>query len=154
MQNFLSDSRPYPVGDGSFAITNILKPETTVPLIDITDTGKYVGAMLADPDKFKGRQFIAAGSCYSFEEVAQEISKATGRKVVYQQIPDDKFKAMLPEALQEEMTGMFALFRDYGLFGSDQQTKVAESAKEARQKPTTLHEFVTKNAKEFTDLLS
>ena len=154
MQNFLGESRPYPAGDGSFAIINVLKPETLVPLIDITDTGKYVGAMLADPNKFKGRQLMAAPSCYSFEEVAQEISKASGHKVVYRQVPDDKFKVMLPEVLQEEMTGMFALFRDYGLFGSDQQAKVAEAAKEARQKPTTLHEFVTRNAKEFTELLS
>ena len=154
MQNFFSDFRPYPAGDGSFAITNLMKPDTLVPLLDITDTGKYVGAMLADPSKFSGRDIAAAPSCYSFEEVAQEIGKATGRKVVYRQIPDDQFKAMLPEGLQEELGGMFALFRDFGLFGTDQKTKVSEDAKEARQKPTSLQEYVTKHAKEFTDLLS
>ena len=153
MQNFLQDFRPYPVGDDTFAIMNVVNPSTEVPLLDIRDTGKYVGAILANPDKFNGRD-IAAASCYTFEELAQLIREATGRNVIYRQLPDDKHKAMLPEAIGEEITGMFGFFRDFGLYGADQKAKVAADAKEAGLKPTTLDEFIKEHAKQFADLLS
>ena len=111
-----------------------------------SDSGKYVGAILADPEAFNGKQVHAAGSLATFQEVAASISKATDKKVVYRQLPEDVYKSHLPESVGEELVQMFGLFRDYGLFGSDQESKVKAGAELALEKPSSMEEFVAKNA--------
>lgn len=155
MQNFLTSLRPRPMGDGTHAIISIVAPDTQVPMIDVErDSGKYVGAMLADPAKFWGRRLHGAASCYTFAEAAGSLSRATDSKVIYQQITDDEFKANLPEAIREEVVEMLALFRDFGLFGPDQEAIVAADVQLARQRPTSLDEFFTRHMSDFGDLRS
>ncbi|KAF9171040.1 hypothetical protein BGX21_007193, partial [Mortierella sp. AD011] len=87
MQNFAHAMAPHPVGDGTYAISNVVTPQTKFPFIDINDTGKYVGAILAEPEKYEGTIFSAATALYSLEEVAEIISKVTGKTVKYKQLP-------------------------------------------------------------------
>ena len=156
MQNFIEDVavRPHPAGDGTYVISNVMTPETEVPMIDIEcDTGNYVAAMLADPEKFAGKQVDAAGSVTSFSEAARHISQVTGKKVVYQQVPDAEYKSKLPEILQDELAEMFLFFQDFGLYGSDQKNRAASDAQKARQKPVSFEQFAKNNATKFKDLL-
>ncbi|RYO76312.1 hypothetical protein DL766_009963 [Monosporascus sp. MC13-8B] len=64
-----------------------------MPLIDaVGDTGKFIGAILAEPDKYEGKTFCAATAFYCLEEIAAIMSKTPGRTVVYNQIPLEDFK--------------------------------------------------------------
>ena len=147
MQNFQGRAmtpRPSPANDGSYVMTNLLKPDSKLPLIDITDTGVWVGAILADPDKYEGKQFAAADRCYTFSEVAATISKITGKKVTYQQLDDEVFAGFLPEPVREMYKEMFQFDRDYGYYGPTTEQDVKWARDQARGKVTTLEEFLKK----------
>lgn len=146
MQNFSTHlvPRPSPAGDGTFVIANIGNNDTLYPLIDITDTGKWTGAILADPEKFEGKFFAAAERLYTMPEACELISKCTGKTVKYQQLPDEVLKGFFPEAIREQMYEMWAFVRDFGYYGSDMKEQVEWTAKQARGKLTSLEEFLNK----------
>jgi uncharacterized protein YbjT (DUF2867 family) len=75
---------PHLTGDGTYAISNIVTPQTQLPLIEAAaDSGKYVGAILAEPEKYEGKVLSAATHLYSLEDIVQTISKVTGKTVKY-----------------------------------------------------------------------
>lgn len=146
MQNVQTVYKLKPAGDGSYVLTNILNPETEVPEIDVAnDTGKWIGAILADPNKYNHKIFCAGTRLYSMQEMVDVLSKATGKKVVYKQVPDEVYKGFLPPAMQEPGLQMLQYIRDYGYYGPDQKELVEWAAKQARGKLTTLEEYLTKN---------
>lgn len=145
MQNYLSGMGPHPVGDGTFAISNIIRPDTKFPHIDIEgDTGKYIGAVLAEPVKFEGKVLSAATDFWSMEEVAQILTRLTGKTVKYKQIPVDVYKGFLPHGA-DCIVEMMLYAEDIGYYGSNSKEKVAWTASVARGKLTTLEEFFAKN---------
>jgi uncharacterized protein YbjT (DUF2867 family) len=131
MQNFATHSKPRPSqqGDGTYVIANILNPTTRVPLIDITDSGKWIAPILSDPGKYEGKFFAAAEGMYTWPEACEIISKVTGKTVTYQQVPDEVYKGFLPPHMKDGLYDMWALFRDYGYYGNDQE-KLVQWAKE------------------------
>ncbi|KAF9546130.1 hypothetical protein EC957_010116 [Mortierella hygrophila] len=146
MQNYLDMFAPYPVGDGTYAFSNVVSPQAPFPLIDtLGDTGKYVGAILAEPEKYEGKVFSAATKLYTFDEVAQAISKATGKDVKYKQISVDDIKRMMPPIVGNNVVPMMKYVEDFGYYGSNTMELVEWSARNARGKLTTLEEFFAKN---------
>ncbi|KUL82271.1 hypothetical protein ZTR_10763 [Talaromyces verruculosus] len=146
MQNYSGMMGPHPVGDGTFAISNIIRPDTKFPHIDIEgDTGKYIGAVLAEPDKFEGKVLSAATDFWSMEEAAQILTRLTGKTVKYNQIPVDVYKGFLPPHGAECIVEMMLYGEDTGYYGSGSKEKVAWTASVARGKLTTLEEFLAKN---------
>ncbi|KAG0376432.1 hypothetical protein BGX24_007758 [Mortierella sp. AD032] len=146
MQNYLGMSVPHPVGDGTYAFSNVVSPQTLFPLIDILDdTGKFVGAILAEPDKYEGKVFSAATKLYTLDEIAQAIGKATGKVVKYKQISVDDFKRMTPPAFADNFVFMMKYVEDFGYYGSNTEELVEWAARNARGKLTTLEEFFVKN---------
>ncbi|KAG0043001.1 hypothetical protein BGZ83_011949 [Gryganskiella cystojenkinii] len=146
MENFASIMAPQPVGDGTYTISNVVSPQTKMPLIAVaSDSGKYVGAILAEPDKYEGKVFSAATSVTSFEEIAETISKVTGKTVKYKQVPVEVFRGMLPPSVATRYTKMFLFFEDFGYYGPQTEELVAWTGKNVRGKLTTLEEFLTKN---------
>ncbi|KAF9333310.1 hypothetical protein BG006_003817 [Podila minutissima] len=107
MQNYLSMWAPYLNDDGAYAINNIVSPQAPLPLIDtLGDTGKYVGAILAEPDKYKAKVFSAATGLYSSDEVSQAISKVTGKVVKYNQMSVEVFRSLMPPAVADDAVPM------------------------------------------------
>jgi len=95
-----------------------------LPYIDaIGDTGKFIGAILAEPDKYEGKTFCAASALYSYEEVAAIISKAIGKIVVYKQIPLREFQKSLPFAAKIFGEG-YSYQEEFGYFGPDSKKLV------------------------------
>ncbi|KAK0636735.1 hypothetical protein B0T17DRAFT_613423 [Bombardia bombarda] len=100
MENFHSHpfSAPQRAPDGNTWV--LIRPNsstTQLPLIDaVGDTGKFVGAILAEPGKYEGKTFCSATMLYSLEEVTAIMAKTTGKNVVFKQIPLDEFMASLP----------------------------------------------------------
>jgi uncharacterized protein YbjT (DUF2867 family) len=146
MQNFWTHLVPRPSykGDGTYNISNILNPTTKVPFIDITDTGKWTGAILADPDKYNGKFFAGAEGLYTMPEACELISKATGKTVTYQQLPDDMFKGFLPPSMREGLYEMWVLNRDYGYYGSKQEDLVKWAKEQAKGDLTSLEAWLSK----------
>ncbi len=143
MQNFNSVSGPRPTDDGTYAITNIVSPTTRVPLIDtVGDTGKYVGAILASPEKYAGKVFSAATALYTYTEVCEIMSKVTGKNVVYKQLPKEVWGTFMPPGMAPSMVDMFVWVEEYGYFGPGTKEKVEWTVAQARGKLTGLEEYL------------
>lgn len=150
MQNFNADFGPRPLGDGTYGIFNTIAPDRKVPLIDITnDSGKYVGAILADPERYEGKVVSAAAGHYSMNEVAKTISELTGKTVKYNQITEEVYRGFLPPQAADDLVGMFKYMNDYGYFGPQMKDLTGWGSKQARDKTTTLKEYFTKNPPKF-----
>lgn len=150
MQNFATFLAPHPSGPNTYAIAHFVPPTTQLPLIEVADdTGKYVGAMLADPAKYEGKVFSAATGLYTFTEVVEAMSKVSGKTVTYQQIPLDAWRGFLPPAMVDYMTDMFTWIRDYGYFGGKTGEEVQWTAGQAKGKLTGLEEYLTKHPLNF-----
>lgn len=148
MQNLLSKTMrpvPSPEGDGSYVLSNCMRGHTRVPFIDIEDTGAWVGAVLAEPERFAGKQFAAASEIWSMDEVAQIVSRVTGKVVRYQNVPDDVFKGWMPEGLREQLYEMWVFNREYGYYGPTMDRDVAWAKENARGELTGLEAFLRKH---------
>jgi uncharacterized protein YbjT (DUF2867 family) len=112
----------------------------------IGDTGKFVGAILAEPNKYEGKTFCAAMVKYSFEEVAAIISKTTSKTVVYKQIPLEDFKKSLslkvPPELADGIIEGFSYMEEFGYFGPDSKKMVAWAAENARGRLSTFEDYL------------
>ena len=146
MQNFGHLMAPRPTGDGTYAIANFVKPETKLPLIDtVDDAGKYVGAILAQPEEYEGKVFSAATRLYSYSEIVETMSKVSGKKVNYTQLPLQVWSSFLPAESREYLVDMFLWIQDYGYYGPETEKLVEWTAKQARGKLTTFEEYLAKS---------
>jgi uncharacterized protein YbjT (DUF2867 family) len=146
MQNLttLAAPRPSPAGDGTYVLANILKPETRLPLIDITDMGAWVSAVLAEPEKYEGKFFAAAEGMYSQTEIAETLSRVSGKTVRHVQIDDEVYKRYLPEAIRDMLFEMNLLFREYGYYGENTEKDVQWARDQAKGELTSLEGFLVK----------
>ncbi|KAI4952031.1 hypothetical protein J4E91_003493 [Alternaria rosae] len=137
--------RPSPANDGTFVLGDILPGDTPVPYIDITETGKWVGAILAEPEKYAGKFFAAAEALYTPDEVAAIMSKVTGKTVTHVQLPDEVVKGFFPEGFREQLYEMWVLNREYGYYGKGQEEAVQWAKEQAKGELTGLEAFLRKN---------
>ncbi|KAH7377287.1 hypothetical protein BKA66DRAFT_467860 [Pyrenochaeta sp. MPI-SDFR-AT-0127] len=146
MQNFHNFMlpRPSPANDGSYVIADIGRDDTVFAFIDITDTGKWVGAILADPDKYEGKFFAAVTELITLADAAAIVAKVTGKTVKHQQLPDEVFKGFLPEGMREQLYEMWVLQRDYSYYGGETKELVGWAKDQARGKLTGLEEYLKK----------
>ncbi|KAF8978157.1 hypothetical protein BGZ46_006771 [Entomortierella lignicola] len=145
MQNFDNVMAPHPNGDGTYTLSNVATIQTKLPLIDIDESGKFVGAILAEPEKYEGKTFAAATALYSYEEIVETITKVSGKTVTYNQIPREVFQGFLPPGSAVRMVEMLLYFQDFGYYGAETKELVEWAAQNARGKPTTFEEFLIKN---------
>jgi uncharacterized protein YbjT (DUF2867 family) len=144
MENFQSQTflAPRQAPDGTWVMASHTSPKNQLPLIDaVGDTGKFVGAILAEPDKYEGKTFCAATALYNLEEIAAIMSKATGKTVVYKQIPLEDFKRGLSFGV-DLFVEMFSFQEEFGYFGPDTKKLVAWAAENARGRLSTFEEYL------------
>ena len=147
MENFHGHSTPRPTGEpGVYAIANVPNPDTRIPLLaTAADSGKYVAAILANPDKYAGEVFYGATKLYSYDEVAKAIGEATGKTVKYKQLPAEVFKGFLPPASAESAVAMLQWFKDFGYYGPKTEEYVDWTVQQTPSKLTTFEDFLKKN---------
>jgi uncharacterized protein YbjT (DUF2867 family) len=146
MQNLGGMMAPHAIGDDTYAISNMVTPQTQLPLIEaVADSGKYVGAILAEPEKYEGKVLSAATSLHSFEDIVQTISKVTGKTVKYNQLPESVFRGFLPPTAADKLVEMLLYVQDFGYYGPHTKDLVEWTAQNARGKLTTFEEYITKN---------
>ena len=137
--------KPQKVGD-EWVLSLPRTGKATMPLIEaVEDTGKFVGAILAEPEKYEGKRFCAAERLYSMDEIAAAMAEATGKKVVYQDIGVEAFVeklAGMPPAIGE----VFQYGDEFGGYYGPETAEVVQWAIEnARGKLTSLKEYLEKS---------
>ena len=154
MQNFLTNQTPRPLpgsegGETTYAIANFIAPDVRFPCIEtVQDSGKYVGAILANPDQYAGSLLCASTALYSYQECADIITRITGTKTIYAQLPEEQWASYLPPGFTDSMTAMFRFMASHGYYGPQSQERVEWTVQQARGNLTTFEEFVEKHAKE------
>ena len=146
MENFQSPIfGPRQAPDGTWVLACHISSKTLLPYIDaVGDTGKFVGAILAEPDRYQGKTFCAAAALYSWEEVASIMSKTTGKNIIYKQIPLAEFKKSLPfEASITDIHAEGLSFQEEsGYFGPGSEKLVAWVVENARGRLCTMKEYL------------
>ncbi|TGO73550.1 hypothetical protein BELL_0352g00110 [Botrytis elliptica] len=146
MQNFtnqLMPSRPSPANDGIYVFATLCKPDTRMPLIDVTEMGNWITPILESPDQYEGKVLEAMEGWYMWEQIAEVVSNITGKIVVYQQVPDELFKEWMPPVVKDDMQGMFVFYRDYGFYSKPLGQK-SENNGRVKGKLSSLEEFCKK----------
>lgn len=132
---------PKKSSDGTWIIARNTSPQTQSPYLDcVGDSGKFVGAILAAPDKYEGKTFCAATALYTWTEVAAAMSKAMGKTVVYKQIPLEEFKKNLP-FFPDGYGEVFCYQEEFGYYGPGTGELVAWAVENARGRLSTLEEY-------------
>ena len=148
MENFGGVMGPHPsqTEPGTYAVANVVTPETKLPLIaTVRDTGKYVGAILSDPEGYQGKVLSASTDLYSFNEIVETMSKLTGKTVKYVALSLEVFRGLMPPIMAESMVNMMMYYQDYGYFGPGTKELVDWTAQHASGKLTTLEEYLRLN---------
>jgi len=122
-----------------------LEGKTRVPFIDITETGRWVGAVLAEPEKYEGRQLAAAAEILTMDQVCEIVSRVSGKTVRYVKLEDGVFKGFLPEGLRQQLFEMWVFQREYGYYGPSMDEDVKWARENARGEVTGLEAFLRKN---------
>jgi hypothetical protein len=142
MQNMYGMMKPRPRDDGTYAIANIHSPQARFPWVDIVaDMGKFVGVILAQPEKYEGRVLAAASCIHSLEEVAQILSRVSGKTVKYVQMPEEKFREFCPPAGADGIVNMFWFIQHCGYYGADTEKVVEWSIQQVKGKLVSIEEF-------------
>lgn len=154
MTNFTSQpfSAPQKSADNedTWVMKRNMRPDAQMPLIDaVGDGGKFVGAILADPDKYVGKTICAATKLYSLTEQAAALAKASGKKVVYQQISDEELvqASGLPAPVATLMVEYFKYVDEFGYFGPGTKELVEEGARQVeRGELATLEDYLERHS--------
>lgn len=143
MENFqIPFLAPKEAPDGTWVVSRHTSPKARYPLIaSVRDAGKFVGAILAEPEKYEGKTFCGAAGLYTMEEIVGIMSRATGKTIVYKQVPVEEFKSSLP-AMQDVFAEAFSCQDEFGYFGPEDEKLVAWAAENARGNLTTYEEFL------------
>lgn len=128
--------------DGTVIVSRHNSPTSKFPLIAaVADTGKFVGAILAEPYKYEGKTFCAAEGLYTWEEIVAVVSKVTGVKTVYEQGPVEEYKSSLPARVADVFIEFFNYYEDFGYYGPETEEVVDWARDHTRGKLTTLEEY-------------
>ncbi|CAE7031570.1 hypothetical protein CFE70_004450 [Pyrenophora teres f. teres 0-1] len=147
MQNLHTHMRPQPSGegDGSYVLATMLRDDTKVPFIDILDTGKFVGAILDEPEKYAGKYLAAAEGFYTPREIVEVMARVTGKRVRHVQVEDEVAKARFPEGLREALGEMWVLNSEYGYYGKEQEGLVKWAREQVERELTGMEEFLRRS---------
>ncbi|EJD41758.1 NAD(P)-binding protein [Auricularia subglabra TFB-10046 SS5] len=123
MENFLNTpnpSVPFPNGDGTYTVRLPTGRGAKLPLIDIgSDYGQFVRVAFESEEFAKGGEIYTASEEISVDEVVQEWSEVTGKKITYEELSRDAFKDRLkgfgaPEFLLDVLSDNFISFSEVG----------------------------------------
>lgn len=131
--------------DGKWVITLQFAPDSVMPLVAAgEDTGKFVGAILADPCKFEGKTVCASGGLYTWRQVAAVMAKSSGKDVVYEQVSKEEWTESLMFG-KEVFPECFAALEEFGYYGPKTVEEVGWAVENARGEVMGLGEFLVRN---------
>ncbi|EGC32581.1 hypothetical protein DICPUDRAFT_38177 [Dictyostelium purpureum] len=145
MQNFNTFFKVQKGADNEYSLSLPVDPSSKFPLdmADIDDIGPIVKGIFSNPTKYAGLSVPFSGSALTGDEIAQAISKNSGKPVKFNYVPTDIFaKAPFPGA--SEMAEMFAYYNEFGAFD-----KLNKDLGKELTTLTTFDQFLQKNPIQF-----
>jgi len=141
------------VGDGTYNLSQTFAPNATLPMIDITDTGKFIAPILLDPAKYNGKNFTCATKFLSPLQLVDGWTKVTGKTVRYSMVSPDEMasEAMTPE-MRAELKKSANLINEFSYFGPNGQADLEWTQAQVKDNLTTWEEFVKSNEPWFGDV--
>ncbi|KAF7188498.1 NmrA-like family domain-containing protein 1 [Pseudocercospora fuligena] len=141
-QPFLTAQRD---SNGAWIMARPHSANTSYPLIAaVEDIGKFVGAILAEPERYERKRLCAAEALYSVEDIAKQLSKSAGQKIVFKQVSTEDFDRNIP-FMADVFVDAYCFAGEYGYFGPGMEEQVAWAARNARGKLLTLEQFLQAN---------
>ncbi|RYP09746.1 hypothetical protein DL764_001081 [Monosporascus ibericus] len=100
MTNYLQPLAPFffPELLSQGVFRTALGPETPTMLIDPDDIGRFAAAALTQPARFHGQEIDLGAEALTPPEIAMELTRASGRNVKAEYIPQHKVKELIPQS--------------------------------------------------------
>ena len=137
--------QPAKDSEGNWVTSLQLAPQTRIPWVDsCSNTGSFVGAILAEPEEYDGVTFDGAEGFYSMEELVAIESKAWGKDIKYKQISPEELAQKLP-IMKDVYVQAFHAGEEFGYFGPEGEKSVAWAKERARGRLVTPEEFFKAN---------
>ncbi|CAI4214176.1 unnamed protein product [Parascedosporium putredinis] len=146
MQNAKSAGLPpvTPLPDGTAIFPFAWPDELELPYIDITDIGKYLAPALRDPEGWNGKRIYGATAIYTCKEIADTMTRVTGRKVRYATL------AELPPSTgswpEENVLRPSPFMLQGSFFGKNGPAELKSLHAQMDEAPTTWEEYVKKSS--------
>ncbi|KAL2177820.1 uncharacterized protein P884DRAFT_269664 [Thermothelomyces heterothallicus CBS 202.75] len=122
---------PSPTSRASTSSPNIFAGDRPYHWIDVVaDAGKFVRAILADPDKFEVEVLYAGSELATMDELAAKVSRHTGKTV---RTPSSICSSFAPSSAN--------------YYGPDSTRRLHETVAQVPYKLTTLDEYIAANVK-------
>ncbi|GKZ35939.1 hypothetical protein AbraIFM66950_006774 [Aspergillus brasiliensis] len=130
--------------DGELALVNIVDPKTELPLLDPNeDTGKFLGPVLEEPEKFVGQTLPAGERLYTYEEIAEIMSEVLGKPVQYKVVSKEEYVKNVPAVFGKRLIEMMLYLEEYGYYGPPSTTEaVNRTVKFTRDELTTFKAYL------------
>ncbi|KUJ20143.1 NmrA family transcriptional regulator [Mollisia scopiformis] len=145
MQNHKFLMPPKKNDDGTVVFSQTWSPTTVVPMIDITDTGKFVTPILLNPDKYNGKSFTCATAFYTPIQLVDGWTTVTGRTVTYEQIGSDKKQGNLTAEMQKQLKDSTEGINTWSYFGPNGEKDLEWTLAQLEEKLTSWEEFLRNN---------
>ncbi|KAL9593035.1 MAG: hypothetical protein Q9219_007693, partial [cf. Caloplaca sp. 3 TL-2023] len=116
---------------------------TACPLIDITDTGKFLVPVLLNPDEYNGQSFTAATAFYTPAEMVEGWRKITGKRITFLQNHSEELG--LPPEMAKMLSEGAKLVNDYQYYGPTGRKALDWTLSQMDDKPGTWENFVKAN---------
>ncbi|KAK6969395.1 NmrA domain-containing protein [Favolaschia claudopus] len=126
--------------DGSFEMIVPVDPETVLPIIDaVGDYGLYVRQVI-EASIFPNGEEFRTGEYLTLREIAAQVSQATGKRIVVEQIPLEMFRAAIatkmPPHIVLDFCDVWKCTEEFGFYGGK-----SISGLEGERQPVTLKAF-------------
>jgi uncharacterized protein YbjT (DUF2867 family) len=149
MQNLIAYFAPSIRAQGAFYQST---GDAKVSHIDLRDIAAAAAAILRSPSQHAGKIYGLNGpEALSYAEVAEKISKATGRKVQYVEIPPDaQRKALLDMGMPDFLVTALLELQEY--YASGKASKVDGTLESLiHRAPIKMDAFLTEDADQFRE---
>jgi uncharacterized protein YbjT (DUF2867 family) len=149
MQNLFAYFAPSIRAEGAFYQST---GNAKISHIDVRDIAAAAASILRAPGQHAGKRYELNGpEALSYAEVAKKISKASGRKVQYVDIPPDaQRKALLDMGMPEFLVSALLELQEY--YASGKASKVDGTLESLiRRAPTKMDDFLKEFADQFRE---
>ena len=147
MQNFETVTKPLfnPVNH-QIEYTKSFPATVALPLVDITDTGKFLAPVLlfkdSDQSSHNHTRIIAATAYCSGTEITETLTRVTGRMVAYVEKENAGGHPGMTDEMRKTMKESAGLLSEWEYYGPIGRSALAETLARTPDQPNSFEEYV------------
>ncbi|KAI6381620.1 hypothetical protein MCOR25_001095 [Pyricularia grisea] len=152
LSNFKSPMWFRPTGPDNAWTFSVPGPSTSpVPVYDVSDTGKYIKAIVLNRDALLGGHVLGATEFNTFDELLVEFKRAfprDGANARFHELSDEEYlegmkSAGMPDFVGEEMLQNIQLLSQFGYYGDESLDETHRLVEGAGERLTTWSEWLS-----------